>query len=770
MREIIFRMTSKLSNRFRLILLTTLYGFLSTSFAFGQRGNDILDSLTQKFVGASTIDSAYNAEAIAKMCRAYGDPTNCLNYAQMAYFLAQKVNDSSLFASANNIIGTVYIINNNLKEAYPYLTEAYRIYGAIGDSLWQIKTLNNLALVHWKNNELDEAKRRFHELIDRIEAEKNPENQQELIPLRLVSYFNLGLMHFEAKEHHIAMPYFHFADSLLPVLTSRMDSIRKLQLSVRLAQTNFELGDFEKAFQYVERGNRLGINKGGEDHGLRLMEVEKSIYLARGELGKMIEKNREYELLKNRYFDVEREKEILNLNKQFEFERREQERVMLEKELAKRNLQDMLLGSLVVFLLIISIILFNSLRTRRKANKALQEQAEALQEAISRAEKASKAKDEFLSMMSHEMRTPMNGVIGMTHILLEEAPRPQQKESLNILKSSANHLLALINDILDYNKIGTQNLKLEHTNFNLKETADVLCKALKPESRKKGLEILFKFDPNLSEFVIGDSVRISQIINNLVSNAIKFSEAGKVEVSISQTALGMYRFEVMDTGIGIADENQKIIFERFKQLAPELNQTYGGMGLGLAISKKLVEMMGGSLEVESGLGEGSRFFFTLNFGRGEKTTSQKPAIIETHIGELKDYVILLAEDNPVNQIVASKFLTRWGATMVTVSNGEEAVQKVQEMSFDVILMDIQMPVMSGLAATQLIRQMEDERKASIPVIALTASVLNKEGDWAAKNGFDGFVFKPFRPEELLQNIKRLCPMPARLQKTIEGEK
>jgi signal transduction histidine kinase/ActR/RegA family two-component response regulator len=763
-------MIHKLPNCFRFILITTLHIVLFSSFAFGQSEDDMLDSLRQQFVGATTLDSAYTAEAIAKMYRAYGNPTNCLNYAQMAYFLAEKANDSMLFASANNIIGTVYVINNNLEEAYEYLTAAHQIYVQLGDNLWQIKTLNNLALVLWKREKFGEAKQKFHEIIDRIDQEKNLANQEKLKELRLVSYFNLGLMHYETMAQEKALAYFYHADSLLPMMAVRMDSLRKLQISVRLAQSYLELGDLDNAWKYVQRGNSLGLNKGAEDQMLRLMEVEKSIFLARGEWDKMASKNREYENLKNTYFDVEKQKEILSLNKKFEVERKNQERKVLEKELERQKLLRILLALALIFISTVSLILIASLRARRKANLILQAQKEALQDAIIHAEKASSAKDEFLSMMSHEIRTPMNGVIGMTNILLEESPRPRQLESLNILKSSANHLLALINDILDYNKIGTQNLKLELVNFNLKETVDVLCKALTPESKSKGLDFSWNFDPNLSEFVIGDSVRISQVLNNLISNAIKFTDNGKVEVAVSQTALGKYRFAVTDTGIGIAGEHQRLIFERFKQISHESNQKYGGTGLGLTISKKLVEMMGGILQLESQVGNGSSFFFTLDLAKGTEPIYQRPAPIPNHIGELNGYTILLAEDNPINQIVAKKFLVKWGARLVMANDGEEAVARVSEMSFDAILMDIQMPKMNGLEATKMIRQMEQKSRSSIPIIALTASVINKEEDWASKNGFDGFVFKPFRPEELLLNIKQVCPAPTLQKKTIDEGK
>jgi signal transduction histidine kinase len=490
-----------------------------------------------------------------------------------------------------------------------------------------------------------------------------------------------------------------------------------------------------------------------------LADVEKSIMLVQGEMDQFIQKNRDFENLKDTYFDVERHKEILNLNKKFEAERNAQKRAMLQKELQSQNMRNILMISGLAFLTILSLMQYSSLRNRRKSNKALQAQAAALIRAKEEAEQASKAKDEFLSMMSHEMRTPLNGILGMAEILNLEGPSQRQKEHLDILHSSGNHLLALINDILDYNKATTNNLSLDQINFNLKDTVDNLCKALLPEARAKGLQLEWSFDGSLPEFVVGDPVRISQILNNLISNALKFTDEGKVEVKVVASPSGDYLFEVSDTGIGIPDEKHTEIFERFRQVKPGNDRNYGGTGLGLSICKQFVELMGGELTLTSEVGYGSTFYFTIPLEPGQKPSMNLSEPSRNHEGELSGYRILLAEDNPVNQIVADKILSKWGAETVLAVNGEEAVKMATGNDFDVILMDIQMPHMDGLEATRQIRKTEEQADMNTPIIALTASVVNKEEDWAQKNGMDAFIYKPFKPEVLLEQIKLICPVP-----------
>ncbi|MEM9831210.1 MAG: response regulator [Bacteroidota bacterium] len=377
------------------------------------------------------------------------------------------------------------------------------------------------------------------------------------------------------------------------------------------------------------------------------------------------------------------------------------------------------------------------------------------------AEEATQAKTDFLSTMSHEIRTPMNAVIGMSHLLLEENPREDQLKSLQTLKFSANLLLSLINDILDFSKIEAGKIVLETVSFNLKDMLQGIKAAQGIKAQEKQVRLKLRWDDDLPEMVVGDSVRIGQIINNLVSNAIKFTTEGQVciDVELLEEHPQSVRvgFKVKDTGIGISDEQIEAIFEEFSQASSSTTRRFGGTGLGLAITKKLLEMQGSQIEVTSKVGEGSTFAFELDLQKSdEKATkdTQDTEVHDTYIGRLEGLQVLLVEDNPVNQYVAARFIKKWGATLDTANNGKEALEKVKKQRYDVVLMDLQMPVMDGLEATKNIRGWEESQgKQAVPIIALTASATQTTREKVVSLGMNDFVTKPFDPKELFTRLQ-----------------
>lgn len=377
-------------------------------------------------------------------------------------------------------------------------------------------------------------------------------------------------------------------------------------------------------------------------------------------------------------------------------------------------------------------------------------------EARERAEAATRAKQQFLSVMSHEIRTPLNGILGTINLLVQEDPRPDQMEYLKTLEFSGNHLLSLINDILDFSKIEANRIQFEAVTLDIREVVENLLKIFSFKAQDKGITITSEIDPAIPQFVKGDPVRLNQILNNLVGNALKFTEKGGINVRvrlngpITPDEVPLY-FEVEDTGIGIPEDKTEIIFDMFSQADTNTTRRFGGTGLGLAITKKLVELQGGSIGVRSRLGEGSTFFFNLTFknvaeGAGE---IEKPA---DFLESLEGIRILLVEDNKINQMIAQKFLTRWGASIEIAENGLQAVEKIQSKNFDIVLMDLQMPELDGYQATQQIRKMEDDYFKKIPIIALTASTLAEVKESLEKFGLNDMITKPFIPGELNQKI------------------
>lgn len=379
-----------------------------------------------------------------------------------------------------------------------------------------------------------------------------------------------------------------------------------------------------------------------------------------------------------------------------------------------------------------------------------------LKEAKKEAEQGLKAKNDFLSTMSHEIRTPLNSILGMTNIMLMEKPTEEQKEQLNVLMFSANNLLSIVNDILDYNKIEAGKIGFESIEMDLNNIANKLTTGFRSLARDKGIDLRVSIDQQLKTKLIGDPTRTSQIIGNLVHNAIKFTKKGYVELRITikaqdETSIRLL-IEVEDTGIGIAREKQQLIFDQFTQADNSTSRNFGGTGLGLAISKRLLELQGSTLQLKSEPDKGSTFYFEIEYPICAPVSNEKVAIINNAPTEeskpLIGMTILLVEDNEVNILVAKTFLNKWGATVEVALNGQEAIDLFNPAVHKIILMDMHMPVMDGYEATRILR----DRGVKTPIIALTASLPREIEERIKSTGINEIVVKPFIPSELFKVI------------------
>lgn len=379
----------------------------------------------------------------------------------------------------------------------------------------------------------------------------------------------------------------------------------------------------------------------------------------------------------------------------------------------------------------------------------------ALVTQINKAEEAVLARSRFLSNMGHELRTPLNGIIGSVNLLEKQVILPQQEEYVNILKYCSDHMLQLVNDILDFHKIEAGKIELHPTEFNLKNLLEQSTLPFYNRFEEKNLELKIIVDNRLDETVYADDLRLIQVINNMLSNALKFTERGYVHLiakCIEKKGNEMeVAFTIEDTGIGINSEYQQKIFDSFYQAYNESTRKYGGTGLGLSISQRLLNLMSSKLYVTSEEGKGSKFFFNISFN--VLTKKQKKVIVQPKDKkDLTGYRILIAEDNLINMMIARKILMDWNATLTTAENGKEALDALaKDADYDIVLLDLEMPYVDGYTAVTEIKRLY----AHLPVLAFTAALIDNEMfERLRKIGFSDCILKPFQPMELLAQIRK----------------
>ena len=408
---------------------------------------------------------------------------------------------------------------------------------------------------------------------------------------------------------------------------------------------------------------------------------------------------------------------------------------------------------LIAILSLLSFSLYKNNKIRTYTYRLLQEKNKELTEQKEKAEFASKARSEFLSTVSHELRTPLNAINGITYLLLQEKPKASQLNYLKSLEFSGNYLLSYINDILEINRLESNNVHIEKIKFNLVELVNNINQSFSGFISKNNINFKLDLDIQGHENLIGDPTKLSQILINLINNSIKFTKNGDVSLKIKtvkeKNNKVTLKFVVQDNGIGIPKDKIENIFDSFSQGSVEINRTYGGTGLGLSIVKKIIEILGSEIHLESEVNKGTKFFFNLDFDKSDlKTISSIETNQVISHENLKGKTVLLVEDNKINQMITKKMVENKGMICTIIDNGEDSIVAMQNNKFDLVLMDVHLPGINGTEATAEIRKFD----TSTPIVALTAISLNENREMLLSFGMDDVVTKPFAPEHFYNVI------------------
>ncbi len=529
--------------------------------------------------------------------------------------------------------------------------------------------------------------------------------------------------------------------------------------NLQLAKISVTLDDLEEGIIHSKAALELAEKHGFSKEIKNAYEQLSNIYEASGNYDESLVYAKGLAKIKDSIFNVEKAKLDADAADKIRFDHQMNELNKLQaknEELSESKNRSEITAILTsAFLTIISLLavsLFRNNQIKLKTNDLLYTKNKELELARDAAVSAMRAKTNFLSTVTHELRTPLYAVTGLTHLLLEENPSEHQKEHLKSLKFSGEYLLNFINDILQINKIDAEKLEPLNIEFKLHKVLDDVVESLQQNANEKKTKLILDYDPTIPKKLLGDPIKLSQIFMNLVGNALKFTKNGKVEVLAKmlkkdEDQVKLY-FEVRDNGIGISEEQQKNIFESFEQGSIQINREYGGTGLGLTIVKSLLGLFGSTIHLESELGHGSSFYFEMDLDYETKEGEEISFELNPEEFQFKGLHVLVVEDNKINQVITKKMLTKKEIGCDIANNGNEAIDLAKKNTYDAILMDIHMPGISGEEATRQIRKFDK----NIPIIALTAISLDDSLESFYEAGCNDVVTKPFKPEIFYQKI------------------
>ncbi len=710
--------------------------------------------------------------------------------------LAKNIEDSIIYAKKLLDLGSLYYDYDDYANAFKTLQKSQKIGNIVGDSLNEGWSIAYQGFIFRALGDLEQAEK-YH--LEHLQHSKRYGIK------RSISGANGNLGGIYSDMGNIPKSILHWKEGIKLSKELSLEAYASIGTSA-LIQIYIDEKQYDDAIMYLEEYKTVTKNFESPDYRLRIQNYQCQIDIGLGNYNKALkecvnckencerlnvevnsrllkslyevnkrlnnhkealESFEEYQILINDEKDIKARTEIQNIvfNNQLVADSiaQAQEKELLnatyEEGLRKKNQEKNFFLIIGLLVLLLAAGLYHRLRFVRKSRKKLNIEK-------NRAEKSEQIKQDFLANMSHEIRTPMNAVMGMTDLALDMTLGDKQRYYLNGIKKAGDNLLHIINDILDLSKIDAGKMELDNIDFSIRDTVAQIQQMLQHRAKEKDLELFALVDSEVNDIVIGDPMRLNQVLINLMGNAIKFTLKGSVSLEVKSVKEGV-QFNIIDTGIGIPEDKLQAVFESFSQANTSDTRKYGGTGLGLSISQQLVEMMDSTIEIESKVGYGTTFSFSINFEKGsiDSINERNSKDERVDVSILDGLKILVVDDNEYNIIVARDTLkSKANVDIQEATNGLEAIDLVKDNEFDVILMDVQMPVMNGFEATQYIRNNFESPLMDTPIIALTASVLRTDLDKCLDAGMNSYIPKPFKAYQLISEIAEVLNIPMKKRK------